>query len=174
MTSGEKLKSVITYLQMQARPQRPWRTAPRPGLTIVAARQPTVAFYRFLYERVGGPWYWLDRRRWSDEKLLAEIRSPGVELHVLYADGVPAGYCELDFRTPHDVELRYFGVCQEFVGQKLGPYLLDWAINRVWQQPRDRFWLHTCTLDHPAALPMYRQAGFVPYDEQVEWVEPIG
>ena len=64
----------------------------QPGImTIVAARQPTVAFYRFLYERVGGPWYWLDRRRWSDEKLLTEIRSPGVELHVLYADGVPAG-----------------------------------------------------------------------------------
>ncbi len=172
MSNPAQLKSVITYLQMLGRPNRAWRTAPCDGLTIVPARQPTIAYYRFLYERVGGPWYWLDRRRWSDEKLLAEIRAPGVELHVLHFHGVPAGYCELDYRDPSDVELRYFGICQEFVGRKLGPYLLDWSISRVWQEPRRRYWLHTCTLDHPAALPMYQQAGFVPYDEQVEWVDP--
>lgn len=171
MSAEPKLKSIITYLQMHDRPNRAWRTAPGDGLTIVLAREPTIAFYRFLYERVGGPWYWHDRRRWSDEKLQTEIRAPGVELHVLYLHGVPAGYCELDFREPMEVELRYFGICQEFVGRRLGPYLLDWAIQRVWQEPRRRFWLHTCTLDHPAALPMYRRAGFVPYDEQVEWVE---
>lgn len=168
---ADKLESIITYLQMAARPQRLLCFAPHDNLTIVQAHQPTVAFYRFLYDRVGRNWYWHDRLRWSDARLLAEIRSPGVELHVLYDRGVPAGYCELDFRQPTDVELRYFGICEEFVGRRLGPYLLDWAIDRVWQRGPQRFWLHTCTLDHPAALTMYRRAGFEPYDQRTEWVD---
>ena len=31
-----------------------------------------------------------------------------------------------------------------------------------------RFWLHTCTKDHPAALPNYLRAGFVIYKEEVK------
>ena len=31
----------------------------------------------------------------------------------------------------------------------------------------DRVWLHTCDLDHPAALPNYLKAGFEIYDTKV-------
>jgi len=30
-----------------------------------------------------------------------------------------------------------------------------------------RVWLHTCTLDHPAALPNYQKAGFAIYKEEM-------
>jgi GNAT superfamily N-acetyltransferase len=54
----------------------------------------------------------------------------------------------------------------DFIGQGLGKYFLQWTIDKAWgYQPR-RFWLHTCTLDHPAALPNYQKAGFAIYHEE--------
>lgn len=166
-----KLRTVVTYLEMHRRPDRALAAAPRSDMRIIEAKPPTIAFYRFLYGTVGEPWLWFERRRWTDARLRAEIEDPGVETHVLYASGSPAGYAELDFRHDRDVELRYFGIVPEFIGQRLGPYLLDWSIDYVWRRDIGRYWVHTCTLDHPRALPLYRQAGFVPYDEQVEIVD---
>jgi hypothetical protein len=41
--------------------------------------------------------------------------------------------------------------------------LLHWIIEKAWSHQPRRFWLHTCDLDHPKALAVYQQAGFVPY-----------
>jgi hypothetical protein len=40
-------------------------------------------------------------------------------------------------------------------------------VKRLNYGPR-RFWLHTCTKDHPAALPNYLKAGFAVYKEEVK------
>jgi len=61
-----------------------------------------------------------------------------------------------------------FGVVPQRIGQGLGSYLIDWAIHRVWSRGSHRFWLHTCTRDHPKALAFYQRAGFVPYAVQQE------
>ncbi|MBV9333836.1 MAG: GNAT family N-acetyltransferase, partial [Candidatus Eremiobacteraeota bacterium] len=37
-----------------------------------------------------------------------------------------------------------------------------------WSRSIGRFWLHTCTLDHPGALAFYRRTGFTPYARKVE------
>jgi len=58
---------------------------------------------------------------------------------------------------------RYFGLIPDFIGRRLGPYLLQAAIDRAWSRPIDRFWLHTSTFDHPKALRVYQRAGFVVY-----------
>jgi GNAT superfamily N-acetyltransferase len=157
------LESTVTYLEMCSRPQRPLFPAPRPGLSIVQAVRPTVSFYRYLYNTVGDLWLWWERRRLRDEQLAAIVQNPKVEVHVLYVEGVPAGYVELDARKPPDVELAYLGLIPEFLGQRLGPYLLDFAIDRAWSSGAERVWLHTCSLDHPKALGVYQMAGFVPY-----------
>lgn len=174
------LRSTVTYLEMTERPTRSLRPPPRDELAIVRAVQPTVSFYRFLYDTVGADWLWVDRRLLADEALRAEIQHPSVELYVLHAAGVPAGFAEVDFRGPKDsktgvrepaeAELKYFGILPEFIGQKLGPYLLDWSIERAWSRGIQRYWLHTCTRDHPAALPMYKRAGFRPFREEEEIV----
>jgi GNAT superfamily N-acetyltransferase len=160
---------VIThYLQMHGRPEPAPVAAPRPGLSIVHAVQPTVRWYRFLYETAGAPWQWVDRTRLTDDELGAIVRHPDVAVHVLFADGVPVGYLELDARGEDgDVELAYFGIFPDFIGQKLGPYLLSWGIHRAWDDPATRrLWVHTCSLDHPSALALYQRHGFVKYDEQ--------
>lgn len=162
------VETVITYLEMRAPPAHPPVPAPREDLAVVRAVRPTVAYYRWLYERVGAPWLWVDRRRLDDAALARAIQDVAVEVHVLHVGGVPAGYVELDRRAPPDVELAYFGLMPEFLGQKLGPWLLDWAIREVWaSRPAPaRFWVHTQTLDDPRALPLYQRLGFTPYKEE--------
>jgi GNAT superfamily N-acetyltransferase len=65
-----------------------------------------------------------------------------------------------------EVELVQFGLTPEFIGQGLGKFFLQWAIDRAWGYGPRRLWLHTCTLDHPAALPNYLKAGFRIYKEE--------
>ena len=156
----------VTYLQMFARPQRTVE-APRDGLLILHAKKPTVAYYRFLYDAVGAPWDWTSRKKQSDDELVAIIHDPAVEMHVLHVDGVPAGFAELDRRVTGEVELSQFGLTPEFIGQGLGRYFLWWTVERAWSEGPKRFWLHTCSKDHPYALPNYVKGGFAVYKE--EW-----
>jgi len=152
----------VYYLEMLA-PTGRTVPAPREGLTVVQANNPTVSFYRFLYHTVGKEYNWYSRGRMSDAELAATIQNPLDEIHVLYVDGTPAGFAELDCRKKDDIELVQFGLMPEFIGQGLGKYFLQWTIDKVWSYQPRRFWLHTCTQDHPTALPNYQKAGFVIY-----------
>ena len=102
----------------------------------------------------------------SDEQLATVIQDSRNELHVLHVAGSPAGFAELDRRVSHEIELVQFGLMADFIGQGLGKWFLQWTIDKAWSYGPKRFWLHTCTLDHPAALPTYKQAGFVQFKEQ--------
>lgn len=42
------------------------------------------------------------------------------------------------------------------------------AIDIAWSHPIRRFWVHTCTMDHPGALAFYIRSGFVPFKRQIE------
>ena len=161
------MEVTTTYLQMFAQPAR-LAEPPRPGLSVVFARRPTLAYYRYLYDAVGRNWQWIDRKKLSDEELGKIIHDPLVEVHVLFVDGVPAGYAEFDRRIAGDIELAYFGIMPEFLGQGLGKYLLSWACDKAWSYRPSRFWVHTCTLDHEAALPNYLKAGFVVYKTETK------
>ncbi len=166
----EAIETTVTYLEMRAPPRRAPRPAPLKRLAILRAERPTISFYRYLYERVGAEWNWTERRLLDDRALAEIIQDERVEIYVLYVAGTPAGYVELDRRVPGEVELAYFGLLPEFVGQGLGAYFLDWAVAAAWSSGPERVWLHTCDLDHPRALSVYQRAGFVPYRQQVERV----
>jgi GNAT superfamily N-acetyltransferase len=153
------------YLEMRAPCPRPI-PVPRPGLVFLHAQRPTVAYYRFFYDVVGEQWHWNSRKKLADAEIAAILQDPKVEMHVLYCDGVPAGFAELDRRQEGEIELVQFGLLSDFIGKGLGKYFLQWAIDKAWSYQPQRFWLHTCTLDHPAALPNYLKAGFVIYREE--------
>src|SRR5918912_4247122 len=103
------IDDVVTYLEMTERPARPPLPAPAKKLALMRAEHCTVSFYRYLYNTVGEPWVWFERRGWSNDKLRSVIEKPEIEIMVLYVGGVPAGYFELDRHRPEDVELDYFG-----------------------------------------------------------------
>jgi GNAT superfamily N-acetyltransferase len=153
----------VYYLQMFAAPE----AAPPEGLSVVHARTPTVPYYRFLYNEVGRAYHWRSRGQLSDAELAAAIGDPRNELYVLHVDGTPAGFAELDRRQADDVELVQFGLMPPFIGRGLGARFLAWTIHRAWQSGPRRFWLHTCTLDHPRALPNYLAAGFRIFREEL-------
>jgi GNAT superfamily N-acetyltransferase len=138
----------------------------RDGLTVVHAQSPTVPYYRSLYDAVGQDYYWLSRRKLTDAELAEIIHDPLNDLHVLNVDGTPAGFTELDRRQLDEIELVQFGLMPEFIGQGLGKWFLQWTIDKAWSYQPRRFWLHTCTLDHSAALPIYKKAGFMQFRQE--------
>jgi hypothetical protein len=156
-----------TYLEMFARPERAV-PPPREGLAVVHAERPTVAYSRFLYDAVGRDYDWTSRKKLSDAELAALLNDPRLEVHVPMADGVPAGFAELDRRIDDEIELVQFGLVPEFMGQGLGRYFLQWTIDKAWSYQPRRFWLHTCTKDHPAALPNDLKAGLAVYKEEIK------
>ena len=158
----------VTYLQTFERPDRTV-DPPRDGLLVLHAKRPPVGYYRYLYDAVGGPWNWSSRRQKSDEELTAIIHHPAVELHVLHAEGVPAGLAELDRRVEGEVEISQFGLTPPFIGQGLGRYFLWWTLQRAFSYGPRRVWLHTCDKDHPNAINNYKKGGFEVYKE--EWKE---
>jgi GNAT superfamily N-acetyltransferase len=165
MKDLELVEVTVYYLEMLA-PSLRLVPAPRDGLTVLHIQAPTLPYYRSLYNAVGNDFYWLSRRKMSDEALAAIISDPRNEMHVLNVDGTAAGFAELDRRQPDEIELVQFGLISDFIGQGLGKWFLQWTIDKAWSYETKRFWLHTCTLDHPAALPNYTKAGFVLYKQE--------
>lgn len=163
-----------TFLEMRAPSQIVPFAFPGHDARVTRLDQVPGSLYRFLYREVGRPWHWLDRWDWSDARVAEHLASGGVEIWLLDVKGTPAGYFELH-RTAHEVEIAYFGLLPEFIGQRLGPALLTRATEEAWTSAPDRVWLHTCSLDHPAALRNYQRVGFVPYrEEQYDAKIPVG
>ena len=155
----------VYYLEMLAAPP-PSTEPPGQGIIVRHIPSPAVAYYRSLYDAVGKDYYWLSRRKLSDGALQAILSDPAVEMHVLHVDGVAAGFVELDRRQSNEIEIVQFGLTPEFIGRGLGKWFLNWIVDRAWSYQPSRLWLHTCTLDHPAAVPNYLKAGFAIVKEE--------
>ena len=150
-----KLPVTITHLELDA---ADWtRRGLAPDIVIDIAREvaPTAAQYLDLYDRVGRLWLWYERRLLAREALAALITRPGHELHIARHDGALVGYFEL-----YEDEIVFFGLAPDYIGRRVGPWLLDRAIERGFVRGAARLILNTNTLDHPRALDTYRKAGF--------------
>ena len=162
-----KIDSVVTYLQMTEPP--PARPLPvLPGLALRRVERPDLAWYRDLFRRIGTDWLWFGRLVMADDEVRAILENPAVEVYALTKDGRDEGLLELDRREPPDIELAYFGVTPALTGQGAGRWLMHEALRLAWRHAPRRFWVHTCTLDHPGALPFYLRSGFRPYRRAVE------
>ncbi len=113
---------------------------------------------RFLYLYIGGSWGWTDKRCWPDERWQKYVGSPALRTFLAFHDGSIAGFYELHTQEG-EVEIAYFGLAPEFIGHGLGGPLLTSAIEEAWRWNASRVWVHTCTLDHPAALRNYEARG---------------
>lgn len=168
---NRRIPMVVTFLEMLAKPSALPPPVPRGKVAIIRATNPPVHFYRYLYNTIGDAYYWVDRRKLSDEALATIIQDPKEELFVLYADGNPAGMAELDMRESGIGQLAYFGLMPEAVGKRLGYFFLYQAIANAWSHPITKLLVNTCTLDHPRALPLYQRLGFVAYSREDRYIE---
>lgn len=162
-----KLVTVVTSLQMLA-PPGPRPQPPERGWTLVRHDRPDIGWYRDLYRRIGEDWLWWSRLAMADAALAEIIHARDVAVYALQAGDRAQGLLELDFRTASECELGFFGIVPELIGTGAGRWLMNHAIALAWERPIDRFWVHTCTLDHPHALDFYMRSGFVPCRRQVE------
>lgn len=157
---------VRTYLQMEKPDElRPARSVDA-GIRIELARDCPASFYRYLYAEVGRPYHWVDRLDWTEDEIRSHLAQPGVSLYVMYYVGSPAGYFELQQHDDNSTEIAYFGLLHEFIGRGLGKQLLTCAVETAWASGTARVWLHTCTLDDPAALPNYLKRGFRSFKQE--------
>jgi GNAT superfamily N-acetyltransferase len=156
-----KIAAVVTYLEMRNPPTTPLAEP----LPLRPVERPDLGWYRAFYAAIGLDWLWTSRLVMDDAKLAAILHHPGNELFV--ADG-DAGIVELDRRDPADVEIAFFGLVPQATGKGLGPRMMAAALRQAWRPETRRVWLHTCTLDHPAALAFYRRCGFTPYRRAIE------
>jgi len=151
------------YLEMtdpaQLRPARPVD-----GLAVRRVEPPDPALSRRMYVEVGGPWEWTDRLGWGLERWRAHVERPEVETWLGSVDGEPAGYAELE-RAGEEVLVASFGLLPGLAGRGMGGALLAAVTRDAWERGAARVWLHTCSLDSPAALPAYERRGFRRYRE---------
>lgn len=170
--------STVWYLEQTCRATpRPTKALDVP-VEIVRAELPSPELSRFLYTAVGGDLFWVDRLPWTWQQWYDCLTQSGVETWVAWVRGTPAGYAELHAQPAGQVELAYFGLLPSFTGQGLGGHLLAFAMDQAWTiaqrwpglQPTARIWLHTCSLDSPSALPLYRSHGLRVYRTQTQTV----
>ena len=155
-----------TYLQMTSPNQLTSTPAPGGDVRIEKAQSCPASFFRYLYREVGRLYHWVDRLDWDDEEIRNFLGKPTISLWVMYVEGSPAGYFEVSGQDDGSTEIAYFGLLQEFLGRGFGKHLLTEAVDQAWATGANRIWLHTCTLDDPAALPNYLKRGFKPFNEE--------
>src|SRR3954464_5005535 len=156
-----------TYLEMLSPEDLRPAPGPQSEPRIERIQECPVSFFRYLYQEVGRQFQWTDRLVWRDETVRLHLGTPGVSLWLMSWQGAPAGYFELKKHDDDSLEIAYFGLLPEFIGRGWGKHLLTAAVLSAWDLGTQRVWLHTCTLDHPAALPNYLKRGFRPVREEV-------
>jgi len=163
-----RIATIVTHLEMTVRP--PLR-APliRPGWSL--RHEPAIDpdDYRDLFRRIGEPWLWFSRLKMPASALAALLADPLTHVLVLESEGEDSGLVELSFHRQGTCEVVFFGAIPDLIGSGVGRFMMSHALHKAWSHPGvERVTAHTCTLDHPCALPFYMRSGFRPVRQQVE------
>jgi GNAT superfamily N-acetyltransferase len=171
MTVATLIEVTRTYLEM--RNPSELNRAKLDDTRIRIEEQPdcSIELFRFLYAEVGKNYHWIDRLPWTDDQIVEHLNKPENSIWLMIFDGETAGYFELRKCEDASVELAYFGLMPQYIGRGMGKHLLTCATEQAWALGANRVWLHTCTLDDPAALPNYLKRGFRPFKTEKYTVE---
>lgn len=126
-----------------------------------------IDLFRWLYVEVGKNYHWIDRLPWTDNDIRAHLARPEISVWLMTYDKERAGYFELRKCEDGSTEVAYFGLLPQFLGRGLGKHLLTCATEQAWADGANRVWLHTCTLDDPAALSNYVLRGYIAFSTEV-------
>jgi len=162
-----KIANVVTYLEMFGLPA-PWAERQRPDLALRRVIEPDVGWYRATIRSIGEAWLWFSPLIMPEARLEALLRNPLLEVYALERGGETVGIAELDRRLAGAVEISFFGVVAAEIGTGAARILMNRTLSLAFQGGTRRVWLHTCSFDHPAAVPFYLRSGFVPYKFAIE------
>ncbi|MGX5735192.1 GNAT family N-acetyltransferase [Bosea thiooxidans] len=163
-----KIAAVVTSLEMFAQP--PERPDPpgTEGFSLDRIDGSDIERYLDIYRLLGERWMWFSRLVKPRAELAAILSDPAVELYAARFEGRDVGLLELDFRETGEGELTFFGLDEPVVGKGAGRWLMNRALALAWAKPIKRFWVHTCTIDHPGAISFYQRSGFKVFKRGIE------
>ena len=122
---------------------------------------------KFFYKQIGKNYQWVDRLIWTDKNWIEYVSSPNLLTFVLKNNDDIAGFFELMYHKDKlETEIAYFGLLKEYIGKKLGGYMLSEAIKKSFSYNVKRVWAHTCSLDHKNALKNYLSRGMKIYNTE--------
>ena len=162
-----KLANVVTCLEMLSKPPVQDTNLPV-GFSLQKFTGKDLTTFRTLFKDIGEDLMWFSRLFMADEKLIAILNNPQIESYALYKNENPIGLLELNFTEMPNCELAFFGLTKATIGLGLGRTMMNIAITKAWGKPINRFWVHTCHFDHPAAVGFYKRSGFTPYSLMIE------
>ncbi|MCH1568339.1 MAG: GNAT family N-acetyltransferase [Alphaproteobacteria bacterium] len=168
-----KLQTIVTHLSMDAPLAATVDNIIWPE-DISFELTPSMALndYRQLYDMVGRKWHWVNRRHLTDRQLAAIIHNPATEIYVLRRKGAAIGYVELNYKLFPQVEIVFFGLIEDEIGNGFGPLMMKRSMQLIRTRAPKRVIIQTCTLDHPSALKLYQSFGFEAYRrKQVEIID---
>ena len=158
----------VSYLVMYAPEELRAKYPVAPRLQIQPVSPPRWQFNQSMYRRIGADWYWQEKRDWPDDRWREYAEAPGLHTFAASYAGEAAGYFELRHDPHGGIEIVYFGLLAAFIGKGLGGAMLGRALQHAWALGPERVWVHTCTLDHPAALANYEARGMRIYRTAIE------
>lgn len=166
MSAVSRRVEVTTWYLEQTRPEQLRRARLTKAAPVIRQEVSSPALNLSLYKAVGGEWHWRDRLVWSEERWRQFLDRPEVQTWVMRDGETAAGYVELELQPGADVEIAYFGIARDYFGRGWGGHLLSVGIERAWAMGARRVWVHTCSLDHPAALANYQARGMTVYRQE--------
>ena len=129
---------------------------------------PDFQLNKFFYKQIGQKYRWIDRLIWSEKKWIEYVNNSDVKTFILKEKNNLAGYFEQIFHKEKlDCEIAYFGILEDYFGNKLGGYLLSEAIKKSFRFGAKRTWFHTCSMDHKYALKNYLSRGMKIFKTEV-------
>lgn len=162
------IAAIVTYLEMFGRPES-LPPKPQASLSLEQRRKPDLDWYRNLYRQIGEEWLWFSRLLMNDQQLVSVIHHPNVSVYALSDGERDIGLLELDWRQAPDCEIVFFGLVPQAISQGAGAWMMGETQRIAFDvEGATRLWLHTCTLDHPQALPFYLRQGFRAFRREIE------
>jgi GNAT superfamily N-acetyltransferase len=123
---------------------------------------------KFFYKQIGKNYQWTDRLIWTNQNWISYTSKKNLSTFVLNNNENIVGYFELIFyKDKKEVEIAYFGILEEYIGKKLGGFLLSEAIKQSFLLDIKRIWVHTCSLDHQNALQNYLSRGMKIFKSEI-------
>ena len=167
------LPATVTMLEMTKPFTKSYSRPSNIQIMLLRSDKIPLHFYRYLQDRVGRQWTWTARLRLNDDDLSAIIHADTTDIDVLYVDGSPAGFYEIDRSDPTRTALAYFGLMDHAIGRGIGKWFLAQAISAAWENEPSSVSVNTCTLDHPSVLGLYQKLGFQVYAQTTSNFMPL-
>ncbi len=159
--AGQRIGYKVVFLEMLNRPSFDWPIYDGDHYVKVTERnQCSVKHFLSLYGKVGKKFEWTDQFQNGSDEVTAFLKSQKVKFFELKVDTRIGGFFILDFRVKGVCDLAYFGLIEDYIGKGLGSYMLRYAILMAWEDSIKIMSVNTNTLDHVAALPLYKKSGF--------------